>query len=128
MKAGTIQILDIDFEFKLWKNRLHHYQSELDIIQGRILVLTREHPGFLLSDEKLQMLKIQENKVVEILNKIENMEQEMALYSEDYPISEKHTHYIVHAEIRKDMQNLSINQFEIISNIFPDLCYPIVTG
>jgi hypothetical protein len=126
MKAGTIHILDIDFEFKLWKNRLYHFQSELDIIQGRIFVLVREHPGFLLSKNKQKLLDDQSELVKVMLNNIENMEQEMALYAEDYPIHEKHSHYILHENIRKDMMDVSEKQHEIMNHVYPDLCYPKV--
>ena len=127
MKAGTIQILDLDFEFKLWKNRLYYYQSELEIMLGRIFVLHREHPAYKIPDEKKELIEKQQQTVRHILNEIENMEQEMSLYAEDYPISENHQHYAVHEQIRKGMDSLAAKQAEIMCYLFPDLCYPKVT-
>ncbi|MBN2485764.1 MAG: hypothetical protein JXB34_07295 [Bacteroidales bacterium] len=128
MKAGTIHILDLDFEFKLWKNRLYHFQSELEIIFSRIFVLTREHPAYKLPDIKLLLLNDQKERARYLLNKIENLEQEMSLYAEDYPINEKHIHYISHEAIRKEMAELDGKQQEIINIVISELCYPKVSG
>lgn len=124
MKAGTIHILDLDFELKLWKNRLLNFQSELDIIDGRVFVLAREHPGFILNKNHQILIQIQKERVKGTLIKIENMEQEMALYAEDYPINEKHLHFVFMKNIREEIENILMKQNQIISEVFPELCYP----
>jgi hypothetical protein len=124
MREGTIHILDLDFEFKLWKNRLIHFQTELEIIHGQIFVLNKEHPAFGISEDKLKELVYQQNFIRKSQNKIETMEQEMALYAQDYPINENHAHYLLHEEIRKEIERLMLKQNKILTDIYPVLCYP----
>lgn len=122
MKSGYIQILDLDFEYKLWKNRLHFYFSEIEIIEGRIHVLSKEIKGFSLKSDKTELLSFQKQAVKSLLNQIEILEQEMALYAEDYPIDEKHVHSITHNKLKTEMNALTVSQNALMCSIFPELC------
>jgi hypothetical protein len=35
MKGGNINLIDLDFEYKLWKNRLVLFVKEIDILKNR---------------------------------------------------------------------------------------------
>ena len=55
MKDGNIEILDLDFEYKLWKNKLQFYQKELELMINRVEVLKKEHLKF---EFKISFFKI----------------------------------------------------------------------
>lgn len=124
MKSGHIQILDLDFEYKFWKNKLYFYQSEIEIIKGRIQVLSLEVNNFDPGEENLKVLEMQQNTIKSQLNKINTLEEEMALYAEDYPIDNKHSHYLAHVKVKDDIEKISNRQDEILSNLLPVLIQP----
>jgi len=124
MKAGSIQILDLDFEFKLWKNKLYFYQAEIEILNGRIQVLLREHPENEIRNDFKEILKKQQDLIKAVLTKIEILEQEMALFAEDYPVNEKHMHVRAHEGIREEMEHVAKNEVHINSFVYPELCFP----
>ncbi|MBN1116006.1 MAG: hypothetical protein JXA77_02290 [Bacteroidales bacterium] len=122
MKTGYIQILDLDFEYKLWKNRLYFYRSEVEILEGRIHVLSKEISGYEPNTEHIKLMKNQHEKALQLLNNIETLEQEMALYAKDYPIDEKHVHFLAHLKVRNEMEKITERQDFILCNVFPELC------
>lgn len=125
MKSGNILILDLDFEYKLWKNKLLFYSREIELLLDRLEVLKREKPSFYLEDEKSETILSQQKAIQGLKNQIKTMEQEMAFYAEDYPINKSHSHYLIHETIRNEMEKLIFRQDEIISSIYPELCYPL---
>lgn len=125
MKAGNIQILDIDFEYKLWKNRLAYYADEIMLFQDRANVVAREHPEWQWDEKHNQLLKVQMERIINIQNKIRTQEQEMAFYAEDYPVTSDHSHYRLHDNLRNEMEKINLRQSEIIDSVFSQLCYPM---
>lgn len=125
MKQGNIQILDLDFEYKLWKNRLDLYIHEIELLEDRINVLKREHVNLKMGEDKIDLLKIQRISIRELIKKIFILEQEISLYAEDYPIGETHTHFINHESIRNTIQKIFDRQHSIMTSVYPNLCYPI---
>jgi hypothetical protein len=124
MKAGSIQILDLDFEFKLWKNKLYFYQAEIEILNGRMIVLDLEHPEIKIKVNLIELLNRQHSAIKAVLNRIEILEQEMALYAEDYPVNQKHIHVQSHEGIREEMEQVADTQAKINSFVYPELCFP----
>ena len=43
MKEGNIEILDLDFEYKLWKNKLQFYKKELGLMIRRVDILKNQN-------------------------------------------------------------------------------------
>lgn len=124
MKDGNIEILDLDFEYKLWKNKLQFYQNELELMKRRVGVLEKEQDGFNFSEKQHIILDKQLEAVEIVKNKIKTMEFEMGYYAVDYPISSKHSHYTEHEKIRIEIKKLNDAQQYILQNIYPLLCYP----
>ena len=124
MKDGNIEILDLDFEYKLWKNKLQFYHKEIDLMKRRVEVLEKEQAGFSLNNKNHELLESQLNKIELAKNKIKTMEYEMGYYAVDYPISSKHSHYIEHEKIRLEIGKINKIQQNILDNIYPLLCFP----
>lgn len=125
MKKGNIQILDLDFEYKLWKNRLMFFESELELLLDRSIVLVHEHREWQMEDTIKKKLQDHLSAVQIIQSRIITQEQEMALYAEDYPIDSQHSHYSVHEGIREEIERVSQQHAVIFSDIYSILCYPI---
>lgn len=128
MKKGNIQILDLDFEYKLWKNRLMFFETEMELLLDRSTVLMHEHKTWKMDDSIHKRLQ-EHLRAVEILqSRILTQEQEMALYAEDYPIDIQHSHYSVHEGIREEIERVSQQHAVTFSEIYPILCYPLSVG
>ena len=125
MKYGNIEILDIDFEYKLWKNKIIFYRTEIELLLDRVNVLIREKPSWELEESSKLMLDIQLSTLSATEKQIKTQEQEMAFYAEDYPVSNTHSHYVIHEKIRRDIEKITNRHFEIMSDIYPVLCYPL---
>lgn len=121
MKRGNIHILDLDFEYKFWKNKLIFYQTELDILLSRVQVLTIERKDFNFNPERSKLVQVQTDTIKKMLNKIEVLEEEMSLYAVDYPISKTHDHYRAHARFRQDMDKVIERQIDIVNVAMTDL-------
>jgi len=124
MRDGNIEILDLDFEYKLWKNKLQFYSKELKLMNQRVEVLKKEHLGFLFNETNRITFEKQQEALETVKNKIKTMEFEMGYYAVDYPISSRHSHYIEHEKIRLEIERIINAQQYILHNIFPLLCYP----
>ena len=124
MKDGNIEILDLDFEYKLWKNKLQFYNKEIELMKRRVEILEKEQSGFLFNNKNHKLLEDQLSKIELAKNKIKTMEFEMGYYAVDYPISNKHSHYIAHEKIRLEIEKINKNQQNILDNIYPLLCFP----
>lgn len=125
MKRGNIQILDLDFEYKLWKNKLIFFSREIELMLDRIEVIKREKPSFYIEENQNETIINQQKAIQGIKNQIKTMEHEMAFYAEDYPINRNHSHYMMHENIRKEIDKLILRQEEIYSSVYPFLCYPL---
>lgn len=124
MKDGNIEILDLDFEYKLWKNKLEFYNKELDLLKDRVDVIAKEHPEFKFEEENLITLNKQQESLKSLKNKIKTLEFEMGYYAVDYPISSRHSHYTEHEKIRTDICKINDAQQYILKHIYPTLCFP----
>lgn len=124
MKDGNIEILDLDFEYKLWKNKLDFFKKENNLLKRRVEVLEKEQVGFYFNSKNLDILENQCKEIDAAKNKIKTMEFEMGYYAVDYPISSRHSHYTEHEKIRELMERINDVQQDIIRNIYPLLCFP----
>jgi hypothetical protein len=125
MKDGDIEILDLDFEYKLWKNKLQFYQKELELMINRVEVLKKEHSKFEFKIKYFKAIIKQKESIELARNKIITMEFEMAHYAVDYPIASRHTHYVEHEKIRLEIEKINSIQQDILMKIYPLLCFPL---
>ena len=124
MKDGNIEILDLDFEYKLWKNMLEFYLKEIELMKRRVEVLEKEQVGFSFQNKNHDLIEKQLFEIELTKNKIKTMEYEMGYYAVDYPISSKHSHYIEHEKIRFEIKKINKSQQNILKNMYPLLCFP----
>ena len=118
MKDGNIEILDLDFEYKLWKNKLQFYHKEVELMKRRVEVLEKEQSGFSFDSKNNEVLKNQLKEIELAKNKIKTMEYEMGYYAVDYPISSRHSHYVEHEKIRLEIKEINKVQQNILEPIF----------
>lgn len=125
MKQGYIEILDLDFEYKLWKNDLQYYLEQIKVIEDRFVVLTREQIDW-KPDVKHQLVIDNQKQTIQKLQKvILNHEKEIAFYASDYPITAGHSHYTIHEDIRNELEKISFRQKEIMADLISILSYPV---
>lgn len=110
-----ISIPDLDFEYKLWKNRIHFYQQEIHIFLTRLLSL-KEKVGE-EGEELVSRLRkfVSESQLLE--KEIRVREEEISFFSKDYPISKKHEHFVDHERLRSRMQQTSKDHLDLVVEV-----------
>ncbi|TLX70832.1 hypothetical protein E9993_21590 [Labilibacter sediminis] len=110
MKNGSIQLMDLEFEYKIWKKRLDLFLKEVDILIDRNLHLSPEWKHNSLNSIELLALEEHKETLSKLRNRIEVKEQELKYYNKDFPITEQHDYYLDHLDLRtKNDQSLSIH-------------------
>lgn len=100
-----IELVDLDYEYKIWKNLLSHYKSELTIIEGRLAEL--DGSPTLLSSKQLD----QHKELIERgITKMKIQEEEMTAYIDDFPISKQHEIAQFHLSIERDVHEIKKQQ------------------
>lgn len=115
MKKELISIPDLDFEYKLWKNRINFYSAEIILFKARLSSLKIEHSQEV--EEEINLLRNLNNDVDSILNAIKIQEEEISCFSEDYPINKSHSHYLNHKTLQKKKNDLSMEFIKLIKKI-----------
>ncbi len=101
MKNGSIHLVDLEFEYKIWKKRLNAFLAEVDILLDRNIHLTPEKKRNALNSIELIALEEHKDSLEKLKNKIEIKEQELTFYNKDFPITEEHEYFLEHLEMRK---------------------------
>ncbi len=115
MEKELISIPDLDFEYKLWKNRVSFYIGEIKIFISRLSSLKVEYG--LDVDGETELLKSLKKDAERLLNELKIQEEAIAYFSDDYPIKRSHTHYLAHKTLRKKKNNLSMEFLKMIKKI-----------
>ncbi|MEN7548207.1 hypothetical protein AAG747_09820 [Rapidithrix thailandica] len=107
MIKDAIYPVDIDFEYKLWKNRLSYYQNELLILQHRLKELLDEHPELLETTQRFnKLIDTFISREIHLQNLIKVQEESIDYYLKDYPISPLHEHFREHEKIKENIEQL----------------------
>ena len=110
MKNGSIQLMDLEFEYKIWKKRLDLFLKEVDVLISRNLHLSPEWKHNSLNSIELLALEEHKDNLNKLRNRIEVKEQELRYYNKDFPITEQHDYYLDHLDLRhKNDQSLAIH-------------------
>jgi hypothetical protein len=121
MKEGTIYLVDLDFEYKMWKNHLEWFLRDLKIVKDRNEEIVRMHgPHELNSVEKL-VLDEYEQRLNKMLGRIKNREQEMQYYNKDFPVTLNHPYAKEHFELRQKMKQITAEVIGKISDLIEEL-------
>lgn len=115
MKKHLISIPDLDFEYKLWKNRISFYAKEIKLYIVRLSALKIEYAQVV--DEEIMLLNGLSKEVESMLNEIKIQEEEIACFSSDYPINKNHSHYLNHKSLQQKKNNLSMEFLKLIKKI-----------
>ena len=100
-----IELVDLDYEYKIWKNLLSHYKNELTIIEGRLAELDGNPP--LISSKQLDQHK---EFIERGITKMKIQEEEMTAYINDFPISKQHEIAQFHLSIERDVNEIKKQQ------------------
>lgn len=107
MKDGKINLVDLDFEYKLWKSRLALFIKEIDILKNRNEEVKTEEFIEELNTVELLVLDEHTDQLKKLLNRIKVQENEMQYYNKDFPITNAHKYFVEHEDLRQQMQNIS---------------------
>lgn len=106
MKNGSIQIVDLEFEYQLWKGRLNLYTKEVDLLMKRNQRLPEDTNIHKLN--AIEIMALEEHKLIieNSINQIKVKEQEIEYYVKDFPITKNHQYFVEHIELRKQFEKL----------------------
>ncbi|MCU4164851.1 hypothetical protein [Carboxylicivirga caseinilyticus] len=107
MRNGKINLVDLDFEYKMWKNRLTLFVQEIDILKNRNEEVKSEKYIDELNTVELMVLDQHVDQLNKLLNLIKVQENEMQFYNKDFPITMDHKYFKEHETLRKQMVSIS---------------------
>ncbi|MCU4156139.1 hypothetical protein J1N10_09120 [Carboxylicivirga sp. A043] len=117
MKGGNINLIDLDFEYKLWKNRLALFVKEIDILKDRNNEVKHEQNIVELNTVELMVLDEHTEQLNKLANRIKVQENELQFYNKDFPITQKHQYYRDHEELRAKMEDISKVHFNRVTDL-----------
>ena len=117
MKNGDVGLKDLDYEYKLWKNRLDGYIREIGIINDRNREVAETKPGKELNSVEMMVLEEHESQLGQLLNRIKVQEQEMQFYNKDFPVTHEHEFIVEHQKIRGKMERLCAIHVERVEDL-----------
>ncbi len=121
MKTGSIELVDLEFEYKLWKGRLNVYINELDLLLKRNSLLREQKQANMLNSVELTTLEEHREELGTLLNQIEVKEQELTFYNKDFPITKDHEYYKEHINLRINTSRLFIIHYDRVNDIIRSL-------
>lgn len=121
MKQGNILLVDLEFEYKLWKKRLELFIRELRFFCDRNDELRLLNGRKELEAMKIDALMAHRKMLETLLNRIKVQEQELQYYNKDFPITEMHQYFVDHIELRDQMQRTINDHMQITEELLNDL-------
>jgi len=107
MKGGKINLIDLDFEYKMWKNRLTLFVKEIEILKNRNEEVKGEEYIDELNTVELMVLDEHTEQLKKLTNRIKVQENELQYYNKDFPITTEHQYYKDHEVLREKMNDIS---------------------
>jgi hypothetical protein len=111
----NISIPELDFEYKLWKNRLDYFENELHVYRARLLSVKLDAGS--IAGQYIKPLKELIINIHTLKKEIQLHEEEMAHFKKDYPIDHQHDHYRDFVDIRTKIGDFTTRYNEIIKEI-----------
>ncbi len=121
MKGGHINLIDLDFEYKLWKNRLKLFINEIEILKERNEEVKDEKYITELNTVELMVLDEHSEQLKKLENRIKVQENELQFYNKDFPITEGHQYYKDHELLRTKMGDISKVHFYRVDDLIKAL-------
>lgn len=107
-----IQLLTLEYQYKLWKNMLSYLEQELCIIHERALELTLKYSEI---DEPLFIM--QKENIQQTVQKIKLQEERISFYAMDFPISKSHEINVDHQVIVNSISALETVQLGLLKKV-----------
>ena len=121
MKSGYINLVDLDFEYKIWKNRLELFRKEIKIILERNEEVKSEVMIDELTGEELERIDKHYQELTYLLNRIKVQEQELHFYNKDFPITPDHQFHTEHEQIKEKVEEISKKHIECVADLMNKL-------
>ncbi len=121
MKGGKINMIDLDFEYKLWKNRLNLFVREIEILRHRNEEVKDEPLIAELNTVELMVLDEHTDQLKKLMNRIKVQESELQFYNKDFPITQSHQYYQEHQSLRTKMEDISNVHFYRVADLIKAL-------
>lgn len=117
MKNGTINIVDLDFEYKMWKTRLRLFIEEIELIRNRNEEVKSEPYINELNAVELLVLDEHTDELSKLRNRIVVLEDELQLYQHDFPIDTAHQCFKEHQKLRTKLERTSVIHLERVADL-----------
>jgi hypothetical protein len=121
MKGGNINLIDLDFEYKVWKNRLKLFIKEIEILKDRNEEVKGEEFITELNTVELMVLDEHSEQLKKLENRIKVQENELQFYNKDFPITQAHQYYKDHEVLRNKMEDISKVHFYRVADLIKAL-------
>ena len=121
MKNGTIHLMEIELEHKLWKKRLDLFITEVDLMIHHNQNLPAERKKDSLNSIELIALEEHKENLTKLKSRIDVKEQELKFYNKDFPITEEHEYYTDHLDLRKKNYQLLDIHLDRIRDIIKEI-------
>ena len=121
MKSGYINLVDLDFEYKIWKNRLELFGKEIKIVLERNEEVKSEETIDELPGEEIERIDKHFQELTYLLNRIKVQEQELHFYNKDFPITPDHQFHTEHEQIKEKVEEISKKHIECIAELMNKL-------
>jgi len=120
--AGTISIPDIDFDYKIWKNRIAFLRNRIRLYQARIKELKAASPEWKHEQNLLELelaFHSLRNDLIDVQTEIRVQEEQIPSHAPDYPITETHQDFDSHETINLMMKDASMKMDELERAFLP---------
>ena len=112
---NDIELVDLDFQVKILKNKLLFLSKEDGILNNRIQELKDE--GIDIESKLKDRLVVQNKNIQTIQAKCQLLEEEMSYYVKDYPINTSHEHFHSLASLKAQVDDFAIINTKLLTRI-----------
>jgi uncharacterized membrane protein YgaE (UPF0421/DUF939 family) len=121
MKEGIIHLIDLDFEYKMWKNHIERFLRDIKIIRDRNKEIANGHGQYELNAVEEMIIEEHEQQLKKMLGRIKTQEQELQYYNKDFPVTQNHQYVTEHMELRSRMEKLTSQMIAKVSDLIKEL-------
>lgn len=115
--------MDLEFEYKMWKNHIDWFLQDLKIVRERNDELKRGLSRDGLNEVEEMILEEYESQLERMQKRIQTQEREMQYYNKDFPVTPKHQYVVEHLDLRRQMEKLSGEVIDKISDLIKELSF-----
>jgi hypothetical protein len=121
MKNGNINLMDLDFEYKLWKERLALFIREVETLRQRNVELRDEPNHDMLNSVELMVLDDHQDLMEKLLKRIITQEQELQFYNKDFPITSDHQYFKEHVSLQRRVCEMTQTHLDKVADVVKEL-------